>query len=49
VDDQSVAKQRLGKQTSKMGKTVFYAVRAERKHGDIESLLPGNAAVNTHP
>jgi hypothetical protein len=29
--------------------TVFYAVRAEQKHGDIGSLLPGNAAVNMHP
>jgi hypothetical protein len=24
-------------------------VRAEKKHGDIESLLPGKAAVNMHP
>jgi hypothetical protein len=29
--------------------SVFYAVRAEQKHGDIGSLLPGNAAVNMHP
>jgi hypothetical protein len=29
--------------------TVFYAVRAGQKHGDIGSLLPGNAAVNIHP
>jgi hypothetical protein len=28
---------------------VFYAVRAEQKHSDMESLLPGNSAVNTHP
>jgi hypothetical protein len=48
VDGQSVAKQRLGKQTSTI-ETVFYAVRAEQKHGDIGSLLPGNAAVNMHP
>jgi hypothetical protein len=30
-------------------KTVFYEVRAEKEHGDIGSLLPGNAAVNMHP
>jgi hypothetical protein len=29
--------------------TVFYAVRAEQKRGDIGSLLPGNAAVNMYP
>jgi hypothetical protein len=29
--------------------TVFYAVRAEQKHGDIGSLFRGNAAVNMHP
>jgi hypothetical protein len=29
--------------------TVSYAVRVEQKHGDIGSLLPGNAAVNMHP
>jgi hypothetical protein len=29
--------------------TVFYAVRAEKKHGDIGSLLPGNTGVNMHP
>jgi hypothetical protein len=29
--------------------TVFCAVRAYKKHGDIGSLLPGNAAVNMHP
>jgi hypothetical protein len=29
--------------------TVFYAVRAEQKHRDIGSLLPGNAALNMHP
>jgi hypothetical protein len=28
---------------------VFYAVRAEQKHGDIGSLLPGNATVSVHP
>jgi hypothetical protein len=28
---------------------VFYTVSAEQKHGDIERLLPGNAAVNMHP
>jgi hypothetical protein len=28
---------------------VFYAIRAEQKHGDIGSLLPGNAAVKMHP
>jgi hypothetical protein len=32
-----------------MGKCVFYALRAEQKHGDIGSILPGNAAVNMHP
>jgi hypothetical protein len=31
------------------GETLFYAVRAEQKHGNIGSLLPGNAAVNLHP
>jgi hypothetical protein len=29
--------------------TVFYAVRAGRKHGAVGSLLPGNEAVNMHP
>jgi hypothetical protein len=29
--------------------TVFYAVRAEQKHGYIGSLLSHNAAVNMHP
>jgi hypothetical protein len=29
--------------------TLLYAVRAEQKHGVIESLLPGNATVNMHP
>jgi hypothetical protein len=29
--------------------TVFYAITAEQKHGDIGSLLPGNAAVNMNP
>jgi hypothetical protein len=29
--------------------TVFYAVRAKQKHGDIGNLLPGNADVNMHP
>jgi hypothetical protein len=27
----------------------FHAFRAEKKHSDIGSLLPGNAAVNMHP
>jgi hypothetical protein len=31
------------------GNNVLYAVRAEKKHGDIESLLLGNAALNIHP
>jgi hypothetical protein len=42
VDGQSVAKQRLDKQTSTIG-------NSEHKHGDIESLLPGNATVDMHP
>jgi hypothetical protein len=29
--------------------TVFYALRAEQKHGAIGSLLSGNAAINMHP
>jgi hypothetical protein len=29
--------------------TVFYAIRAEQKHGAIGSLFPGNADVNMHP
>jgi hypothetical protein len=29
--------------------TVFCAVRPEQMHGDIGSLLSGNAAVNMHP
>jgi hypothetical protein len=29
--------------------TVFYAVRTEKNHRDIGSLLPGNAAVKMHP
>jgi hypothetical protein len=28
---------------------VCHAVPAEQEHGDIGSLLPGNAAVNMHP
>jgi hypothetical protein len=28
---------------------VFFAVRAEQKHGAMGSLFPGNAAVNMHP
>jgi hypothetical protein len=48
VDGQSVAKQRLGKQTSTTER-LSYAVRAEEKHGDIGSLFPGNAAVNINP
>jgi hypothetical protein len=30
-------------------RTVFYADRADQKHGDIGSLLPGNATVNVNP
>jgi hypothetical protein len=30
------------------GDTVFYAVRAERAHGSVGSLLPSNEAVNMH-
>jgi hypothetical protein len=29
--------------------TIFYVVRAEQKHGDIGSVLLGNAAVDMHP
>jgi hypothetical protein len=31
------------------GNCVLSAVGAEKKHGDIGSLLPGKAAVNMHP
>jgi hypothetical protein len=37
------------KRQQQKGNCVFCAVRAEQKHGAIESLLPGNAAVNMHP
>jgi hypothetical protein len=29
--------------------TLFYVVCAEQKDGDVGSVLPGNAVVNTHP
>jgi hypothetical protein len=29
--------------------TVFYAVRAERAHGDVGSLSPGNEDINMYP
>jgi hypothetical protein len=49
VNGQSAAKHRLDKQTSTMGKLCFLCSPREQKHGDIGSLLPGNAAVNMHP
>jgi hypothetical protein len=35
--------------TDQQGNWVSYAVRAAQKHGDVESMLPGNVAVNMHP
>jgi hypothetical protein len=49
VDDQSVAKKRFSKQTSTVRKLCFLCCPRRAKHGDTESLLPGNAAVNMRP